>query len=353
MLETARTGSCTAADAPIAVCYSGEFRTLDTIEDNVHTATKGFATKSVTFLFLSASQNTSSACSKLHGYACSRPRSVSLREGTSWTAVSDHLVRATFKRMGQWSCGVSAWYAPSSVTRPPLCLGDAEQYWKVQQVFAEVQRFEEQARHGKRFEWLLRMRTDIWFLSPLPSPSSLDARAIYVPFGMVSTSVPVNDQVAIVPRGLASAYFDAADDLSCNSSKHTSNFTKFSPKTFLRDRLRRTGASVVRLDFSFVLLRAGIGATCWRLKSHPRTQPWWPACLNLSMSLPLYCILPNGTGHPNSNPGWERAAAKGHDVLSVTRSPRCSELSAGAWAVQRDRFAGSPWPTATPFLVPN
>lgn len=340
---------CAEGKAPsVAVCYSGEFRTLDIIHNAVRAATVNFGGSIASFFYLSAPAPHGDDChspgSAEQGRDCRRLRSLSEREGSKWTTVKDGVVLATLQQFGEWSCAVHAWYQPfNSSDKHSLCRGDAEQYWKLQQVYLEVQRYEDAA--GRRFDWLLRMRTDVLFLGPLPSLSSISPTTVHVPLGMVNPSVPVNDQLALVPRALANAYFDAVDDLSCNTSKHSDVVHKFSDKTFLLERLRRKQAPVSRLDLGFVLLRAGIGAACWRLKSHKLTAHWWPACLNLSMTMPVYCVQSDGTGHPNSNAGMERLEAR-HKMLAYVKAPRCSELPDTGWKLQVTSFAGKRWPLA-------
>ena len=345
--------ACNGAKAPfVAPCYSGEFRTLDVIHDAVRAATASFGGSVASFFYLTAptpQEDRWHAHGTANGRDCHRVRSINVREGGKWTTIKDSAVHATLKRFSEWSCAVHAWYTPfNGDDALPLCHGDKMQYWKLQQVYLEVQRYE--VASGRRFDWLLRMRTDVWFLGPLPSPSSLSITSVHVPFGMVNPSVSVNDQIALVPRDFASAYFDAVDDLSCNASKHSGQVRKFSDKTFLLDRLRHTHAPLSRMDVGFVLLRAGIGAACWRLKSHKRTMHWWSACLNLSTTMPVYCVQPDGTGHPSSNGGIEQLEAR-RKMLAYSNAPRCNELPGAGWQRQIASFAGKRWPLPRDFVA--
>ena len=325
----------------VAMCYSGEFRTLDIVHDGVRAATERLANNMVTFMFLTASP-AASPCRSSTG--CSRTRSLSRREGSNWTDIHDEAVRNTVKRYSMWQCAVVASYRPSPTGYTEhLCRGkDKAQYWKLQQVFLQVKRYEVRSRAGRQFDWLVRMRTDVWFLAPLPPLWSLNATQVHVPHGMVTRTVPMNDHFAIVPRHLASSYFDAANDLSCKTRK----LRGFNDKAFLRDRLRRTAVSVNKLEIGYVLLRSGIGAACWRLKTHLRTRQWWQACLNLSTAMPVHCITSDGKGHPRSSLALERLHARLHNVLAISDAPRCSELPTSGWTRQVAEYAAHDWPPA-------
>ena len=350
---TAGRAQCTPTPTALAIalCYSGEYRTLDVMHDSTKAAMANFAGDHLVSFFFITAGPLEHQCAYHDG--CARKRSISMREGAgAWTYIEDRDVKASILQYAAWNCQVHAWYAPavaqndtsqidaSQFNTSQFCRGDAEQYWKLQQVFRKVLQHEAGARQGRLFDWVLRLRTDVWFLSKLPTLSSLVVRRVYVPHGIVNPTVPVNDQMAIVPRSLASAYFDAAEDLECNTS---TSIGKYNGKTFLRDRLRRARAPIYQLNIGLVLLRSGLGAACWRLKSHPQTLQWWSACLNLSVTLPVYCAQPNGTVLPNTPSYWKSFNAS----LSVLNTPRCSELPEEGLRVQSTVFVERPWPTGS------
>lgn len=71
-------------------------------------------------------------------------------------------------------------------------------------------------RWHTQFDWVIRLRTDMFFLAPLPHYASLSTGA-HVPLGMVLPGF-INDHAIIVSRQHAAAYFELASDRACNSS---------------------------------------------------------------------------------------------------------------------------------------
>ena len=248
---------CTvSANATVAICYSGEIRALDVIYESVVTATTRIVAAS--FFVLDAMpcvDQMGSQQDAQHADDCVRSRGLSARAGTGWSNLSDGAARALVGRY----CAVHWSYQPPvAASALQLCHGDAQQYWKVQRVYAMVRHFEQ--RRGVPFEWLIRMRTDVYFFGTLPPLGSLSRHHIHAPMGMVNPGTDFNDHLAVVPRQLAAAYFDAADDLSCNASLHTPGQRgrlQSHPMTFLQDRLRSHGVAMAQFELRYVLLRSG------------------------------------------------------------------------------------------------
>ena len=104
----------------------------------------------------------------------------------------------------------------------------------------------------------------------------------------------------MVPRQIASVYFDAADELACNRSLHSKPVASQASREarreaqqynssvrplgyfLLHDRLVNFGTSLERLLVGYTLVRAGVGVECFRLKGHPETLRFWSSCINQS-----------------------------------------------------------------------
>lgn len=256
------------------------------------------------------------------------------------------------------SCGPSvlscAWSYEAAASNAvlQLCYGDAQQYWKVQRAFAMVRHYEH--TRGARFEWLLRMRTDVYIFGTFPPLEQLSPNQVHVPVGMVNPGVALNDHIAIVPRELGAGYFDSADELSCNSSLHTRGLNgrlQSKPQTFWRDRLQALGLNMSQFELKYVLLRSGLGAECSRILSHKRTVPWWYECLRLARVIPVYCIGSDGLGRPNTAFGeWLNETAFASlpsraRPLSYVNAPKCSDLPRDAIATEMQQsYLRKPWP---------
>jgi len=324
----------------VALAYSGDFRALDIMHDSVTTATASLGAKCLAFFWLD--QLAATQCSAA-GH-CMRPRSMSTKDDQRWTAVSDEYVHAIVKQ--QYASANRHFYRPYNASNSGLCLAGVtmqspEQYDKLQRVFRAIVAYE--AAQKNTFEWLIRLRTDMLFLGGLPPLPSLASDRIYVPVGHVNPRVALNDHMAIVPRSHASAYFNAADDLSCDASRHSPG-KRVNRKggAFLPDRLRNLGIRVQAIDIGYVLLRGRFGAVCWRLKNQRPTVHWWEACLNLSVAMPVYCRTMNGTCHPHQCTGEEGGVNV--QKLSVLNTPLCHQLPAVGPTMQLEVFQGKEWP---------
>lgn len=331
----------TATRPSVAVAYSGDFRALDVVHESVARATASLNGDCAFFFWLERPTATRAT-------TCVRPRSDSTKEGQRWTQVSDaHVLNATLRQLYR---AASVHYAEYNSSDAGMCfvgvsIQSPEQYDKLQRVFRAIVAYERVAT--ARFDWLVRLRTDMLFLGGLPNLASLAADRIYVPVGHVNPSVPVNDHLVLAPRALAAGYFDAADELSCNASLFSSGKrVRTRGGGFLADRLHNVGVRVEHIDVGYVLVRGLFGAACWRLKSHNRTTHWWHACLALSRTIPVYCRDDNGTGHPHRFGPVEQDRAANRQMLSLLHAPRCAELPGDGQQMQREVFEGQDWPPA-------
>ncbi len=287
----------------VALCFSGEFRTLDKIHKSVIFDNMNHVNL-YKFVFLTKS---------IHIKGKIFRRGAHSREGSSiWEGVSDSVVYNTFKQMN----ATLVFYENISTTN--LCrVKDSHQWWKIKQVYLMVEKYEKILK--AKFDWLLRIRTDTFFFHSLPLFSNLNPAKIHVPFGMVNPSVRTNDHMAIIPRKLANKYFNEYDRI-CQNRRII--YTKF----------------VIKIDIGYVILRPGIGATCSRLKNHKNTRHWWTDCINLSYNLPIYCTIGN-TDYPNVN----TIRSKHKQPLAVSNAPSCNELT-GAARKYQTKYINMSWP---------
>jgi hypothetical protein len=86
------------------------------------------------------------------------------------------------------------------------------QWVGVRQCYRQAARREDS--RGRRYHWLLRWRTDIVLMRPLPPLQSLGADQVFVPQGGMSSnpqSACMNDHIFLCPRHLCHAYFELAE----------------------------------------------------------------------------------------------------------------------------------------------
>ena len=274
----------------VALCWSGEFRNADhplvvsTMEDHVHRA---FGGRQRAFFYLEAPEQECTASSCARGY--NPPH-----EGLDWDKVSDAQVAAaaaTYACVEEFFYGTPPRWTPLSrqIANRTLCaLGwggegyHAEQWQKVQMVFRMVTAHE--MRHGVRFDWLLRMRTDLVFFAPLPSHlnPNLTSSSLHLPLGMVSNRVSFNDHLAIVPRNLAEVYFDMVDEQDCeaNASALLHGKRVRQGHGAYAARFSKAHATTQLWPLGYAPFRPSSGLGCWRLLYQPKTAAaFWQACL--------------------------------------------------------------------------
>ena len=102
-----------------------------------------------------------------------------------------------------------------------------ETWEKVRRCFEMVQEYE--ARRRVVFDWVLRLRPDLWFFRPLPHVSTLDVKSLYIPAGIVACKVLpcLNDHLAIIPRAHADQYFGLASVMTtCETRECAWSFAK-------------------------------------------------------------------------------------------------------------------------------
>ncbi|KAL1520357.1 hypothetical protein AB1Y20_021947 [Prymnesium parvum] len=103
-----------------------------------------------------------------------------------------------------------------------------ETWAKVERAFLGVIEYEQ--AHGLRFDWVLRVRPDLWFFGPMPSHCTLED-AISTPTGVVGCAPPcLNDHIAWMPRALAPAYFRVTESLTaCRGDSFSRLLRKAAP----------------------------------------------------------------------------------------------------------------------------
>ena len=122
-------------------------------------------------------------------------------------------------------------------------------YVKLRHCYEQVIRYEEQ--HAMGFRWIVRIRPDLFFFGPMPHFSVVSDIAITTPAGVIGCKeYPcLNDHLAIVPRALATGFFNASNDIdTCKNAREAQAFLKnFGSDfaTYLHKRLVRDSIPVV------------------------------------------------------------------------------------------------------------
>ena len=83
-----------------------------------------------------------------------------------------------------------------------------------------------EAAHAFTFDWIVRMRPDVWFFGSLPRHCALSRHAIHFPAGVTGCGYTpcINDHIAFAPRHLASHYFDVVEDMgTCEGMRNLSH----------------------------------------------------------------------------------------------------------------------------------
>ena len=189
----------------VALIFAGSFRAMDVTQTSLATVVLpdlvANGTIVSTFYYLDAPSKRCEACEQ------QRPRDDSQRSGGSWPSVSDEYVAEWALR----SCVTALRYSthgdsiePNAICNPI----DSMQWLKLQRAYAMATAHELTA--VRRFDWIVRLRTDLVFLGAWPSLRSLSMH-VHVPEGLVSRTTLLNDHIALVPRSLAHAYFDTIE----------------------------------------------------------------------------------------------------------------------------------------------
>ena len=380
----------------VALVFAGAFRALDVTHKSLENAVLPSLSATVsTFYFLAAplkrcgdrvfknEPSSQARCDEVH----ERPRD----EGVNarwhvggWEGVTDGYVVDWALR----SCATELRYSTFAEVvglDEKICNPiDAMQWLKVQRAFAMVTDYEQRLKktgRAARFDWIIRLRTDLIFFGPLPSLGQLSTQHVHVPMGVVSRRTLLNDHIALVPRTLAHGYFDTVDELKCNRTAmleerallgsddsselgqdadavlrrlppcasnvarqpahpasngtgctqiHERIVQDQSGARLLASRLKYAfGIDVIKHNIGYTLLRSTTGADCSRLKNSPITEAsWWAACLNLSrFGIPVFCLeAPNTSAVASAT----RLIGRPYDAYCVgtchTWSPRCEQL---------------------------
>jgi len=398
----------------VALVFAGAFRALDVTHKSLENAVLPSLSATVsTFYFLAAplkrcgdrvfknEPSSQARCDEVH----ERPRD----EGVNarwhvggWEGITDAFVVEWALR----SCATELRYSTHAEVVGPdekICNPiDAMQWLKVQRAFAMVTDYEQRLKktgRAARFDWIIRLRTDLIFFGPLPSLGQLSTQYVHVPMGVVSRRTLLNDHIALVPRTLAHAYFDTVDELKCNRTAmlvertllgtdgsergqdadgvllrlppcasnvarqpahpasngtgctqiHERIVQDQSGARLLASRLKYAfGKDVIKHNIGYTLLRSTTGAECSRLKNSPITEAsWWAACLNLTrLGIPVFCLeAPSNASAVAS--AATRLIGRPYDAFCIgtchTWSPRCEQLpvrpSPLAWPLSPHHFS--------------
>lgn len=154
------------------------------------------------------------------------------------------------------------------------------QFAKLQMSFVMLRGYE--LRWHTQFDWVIRLRTDMFFLAPLPHYASLSMGA-HVPLGMVLPGF-INDHAIIVSRQHAAAYFELASDWACNSSAVPLEEPRVPPAYndtmyVIYERLRAHLVPAWGIKMVYALVRPGVTMgefhlDCWRLDLEWFGSPW-------------------------------------------------------------------------------
>lgn len=183
----------------------------------------------------------------------------------------------------------------------------------VQTSFHMLLAYEERA--GVRFDWVVRLRTDMLLLGPLPHYTTLAEGTHLVP-GQVRSEV--NDHTAIASRAHADAYFDLADELRCQPNSTTKpTSTLQDDQLLIASRLKAQATPIWMVRLWYVLVRPGaLPETHWhdcgRIIDPPGERPEDAIAVSWNASRPWYPISEARQAlHPTSaarDAGLPRAA---------------------------------------------
>ena len=228
-------------NSPTAVIFTGEFRSFDSTQP-IHE-------------FLPWSQQPAilahiGTSSKCKNDTCLRSRNPP-REGAPWDAISDNAVREATAHL----CVTALWYQEFDETSYKHYSGGCgphapndelhqlsmhPQYIKLQAAFSMIVAYE--TIRGSFFSTIVRLRTDIVWLKPLPLLSST--------IGLGDAYV-AKDHIAILPRSKAGAYFGVAR-VACDVTAKT-----------IGDLVNATNLP----DDIYTLNRSSFGPACFRVKT--------------------------------------------------------------------------------------
>jgi hypothetical protein len=169
--------------------------------------------------------------------------------------------------------------------------------------------------HALSFDWVVRLRPDVWFFAPLPAHCTLQHGHLAFPAGVTGCgySPCINDHLAFAPRHLASTYFDVVDDMaSCDGmydlAKHWRNYMLW------RLMVRRVPLAEPSPVVPYTLLRPCANASAAAF--YPECVRWTSAPPEKNAGLSHYA---NGSALPGAD-AFRRARSQHHN--------RCRTLAA-------------------------
>jgi len=144
-----------------------------------------------------------------------------------------------------------------------------DQFANLQMSFRMLTDYE--VRWKVRFDWVLRLRTDMLLFTPLPHHAQL-APGAHLVKGMVKAVI--NDHTALVSRAHAPAYFELAEELRCALNDTTGRYVPVSKLVdnnyLIVSKLLAHRVPIWLLHMGYVLIRPGLPLgefhyDCWRL----------------------------------------------------------------------------------------
>ena len=230
-----------------------------------------------------------------------------------------------------------------------------ESHFKLRTCYEEVERYE--GTHRFAFDWVVRMRPDVWFWAPMPLPHCrLRQDAVTFPAGVVGCSYApcINDHIAYLPRRHAAPYFTIASDMrSCagvrNLSLHWKNYNVWrlmgqsvplaAPSFFFRTRCCAR-APTRRSNRTTPSASAGARRRLKRTPASPSsTAPPSPTSQNTAANAPTSTPSATSAPPPGSprTPPSSAAAASRTSATPAGRAGRSHSLRRDAGRPRRPR----------------
>lgn len=185
-----------------------------------------------------------------------------------WYSEYDHNVTAGFCGLGrERHLAVSRWYHT----------------WKKLEIcHRNIERFETQNK--MRFDFIFRVRPDVFFFIPIPKISYFPTNKVYVPCGIVGCVSPcLNDHLAFVPREFSFAYFTIVSILE-KCHREVEYLARDDGAHLLFHHLNNLGVKSECLNLGYTLLRDS-GPACARVRSPKELPGYFDLCVQADQVL--------------------------------------------------------------------
>lgn len=225
-------GCGTSPTPKAAFCFTGHPRTFIHPEAraSIKRAIRGFGADAYTFFVLTDDDGGSSwAHPPIHATPSEVTAAMAELRPKAASYGAPPAESSSYAASRRASCGLPPEGLTRAIGSRPFMRTFYETHSKLRACYQAVAAFEE--AHALRFDWVVRMRPDIWFFGKLPAYCSMAPSKISFPVGVVGCgySPCINDHMAFMPRSLAHHYFDIASDMqTCEGvkslSKHWKNY---------------------------------------------------------------------------------------------------------------------------------